>query len=93
MSTEDYIMVYKTAAGKSSGYLASLKKLKLAPMRLDLPEDLVRKYGLADMKFTKAKFDNSYNGEEKYIISTLGRFLILWDLKDVFEGVNRPKVS
>ena len=93
MSTEDYIIIYKTAAGKSSGYLASLKKLKLEPMKLDLPEEFRKKYGLEDMKFTKAKFDCSYKGEEKYIISTLGRFLILWNLKDVFEGINKPKVN
>ena len=91
-TTANYLMVYKTAVGNVNGYLTSLKKLKLKPAKIELSEEIKDKYGLHDFNFTKAKFDNPFDSEEKYIISTVGRCLLMWSIEDVFNGNIEPKV-
>jgi len=91
-TTANYLMVYKTAVGNVNGYLTSLKKLKLKPAKIELSEEIMNKYNLHDLTFTKAKFDNPYESEEKYIISTVGQCLLMWSIEDIFNGNTEPKV-
>ena len=91
-TTANYLMVYKTAVGNVNGYLTSLKKLKLKPAKIELSEEIINKYNLHDLTFTKAKFDNPYESEEKYIISTVGQCLLMWSIEDIFNGNTEPKV-
>ena len=85
--------MYRTSGDGINGYLGSLKKLKSKPLRLSLPNEIIEKYGMSEIEFTKAKFDNIHQQAEKYIITTIREILIVWKLEDVFEGKNEPKVS
>ena len=92
-TAENYIMIHRTVVDNSNGYLTSLKKMKLEPIQLSMPEELQKKYELEGMKFTKAKFDNPYNGGEKFLVSTMGRFLVTWTLEEILRGENKPQVN
>lgn len=91
-TTENCIYVYRTIVGNANGYLSSMKKLKMEPIKLTIPQEMLMKYNIGEFKFTKAKFDNPYNSDEQFLISTMGRFLVVWKLQEVFENINQPKV-
>lgn len=86
-------MIYQTTLDGANGYLTSLKKLKPQPIRLSLPLELIEKYGLGSMKFSKAKLDNVYEKNEQFIMTTVGKILVVWQLRDIMKNVNEPRVS
>jgi len=89
---ENYILVHQTLFNEVSGYISSIKKFKNDPIKLFLPSHVAETYGLESIRFTKAKFDNVYARSEQYIVSTVGRLLVVWKLVDVLSYVNEPKV-
>ena len=93
VTTPDCIMVYSLMANGINGYLSSIKKFLNAPVILSLPPFIIEKYGITDVKFSKAKFDNFYSRSEKYIVSTVERLLVVWNLEDVVQNINNPKVN
>jgi len=86
-------MVYSLIINGVNGYLNSIKKILKAPIILSLPEFIIEKYGITEVQFSKAKFNNSYAGSEKYIVSTVERLLVVWNLEDVLQNINNPKVK
>lgn len=42
--------------------------------------------GLNTLDFTAAKFDDCENGLEKYIISSTGKYSIIWQLRSIING-------
>lgn len=91
-TTDYYIMIYRTTLDGVNGYQTSLKKLKPQPIKLSLPLEMIEKYGLGSMKFSKAKLDNVYEKNEQYIMTTVGKILVVWQLKDIMENINDPKI-
>jgi len=92
VTAPDCIMIYSLFANGINGYLSSIKKFLNAPIILTLPQYIIEKYGITDVRFSKAKFDNCYARSEKYIVSTIERLLVVWNLEDVVQNINNPKV-
>ncbi len=93
VTAQETIMVYSLIINGVNGYLNSIKKFLKAPILLSLPEFIMEKYGITEVQFSKAKFNNSYAGSEKYIVSTVDRLLVVWNLDDVIQNINNPKVK
>lgn len=91
-TTENYLMIYLTTIDGVNGYLTSLKKMNPQPIKLSLPMPIIQKCNISYERFSKAKLDNIYEKNEQFVITTLGRLLIIWRLEDVLQGVNDPKI-
>lgn len=91
-TTKDSILLHRTNVDGTNGYLASIKKVRAEPIQLTLPNETIEMLGLQGYGFSKAKFDNVYQRNEKYIVSSVGRILFVWRLADALEGINSPKV-
>lgn len=92
-TTENSILLYRTNIDGTNGYLASIKKFNNEPIQLTLPSELIESFGLQNCGFSKAKFDNVYQRNEQYLVSSVGRILLVWRLADVFSGITSPKVT
>ena len=62
-----------------------LKKRKPKTLKLS-PVDIV-KYGLEDDCYTPARFNINKNNNENRITSSLGQYIIVWNLDDVKKGI------
>jgi len=72
-------------AGKD-GYKQALGKDKKIPYKLTIkPEDMY-KYRIPEVDFTPARFNDSKNGQEKYIITSTGNCIVYWTLKNILKG-------
>jgi hypothetical protein len=72
-----------TFAGGKDGYKQALGKDKKIPYKLSLNVEDIQRYRIKDVSFTPAKFDDSKDGNEKYIVSSTGSFLITWSLRNI----------
>ena len=49
------------------------------------PNDIV-KYEIKEVDFSDARFNESDNGSEKFIVSGTGNLLITWSMKNILKG-------
>ena len=56
------------------------------PIKLEISLDDVQKYGVKDFKLIAAKFDESKEGLERFIISGFGEYTIIWNMGRVLQG-------
>eukprot|EP01015_Nassula_variabilis_P012666 TRINITY_DN2030_c0_g1_i20.p1 TRINITY_DN2030_c0_g1~~TRINITY_DN2030_c0_g1_i20.p1 ORF type:complete len:130 (+),score=28.69 TRINITY_DN2030_c0_g1_i20:65-454(+) len=86
MCIRDSLLLIPTFSEGKNGYLTSLGKEKPTPVRLQLkPEDKM-KYAILKENFTPARFDESQSGQESFIVSSIGQYLITWSLKHIITG-------
>ena len=83
-----YIMLINTRGeNNENAFTFCLKRARRKPKTLKLsPVDIV-KYGLQDDCYTPAKFNVSKNNNETIITSSLGQYIIVWNLDDVKKGI------
>ena len=75
-----------TFSGLKNGYTHPLGKEKTLPKRLHINIEDVRKYSIKEVKFSAAKFNDSQDGKERFIVTSTGEFIITWNLLDVVKG-------
>ncbi len=92
-TTEKYISIHQTFCSGLNGYTHSIKSVKSDPIKLELSHEIIEQHALGEAAFTKAKFDNVYESEEKYVISTIGHLLLIWKLEDLWEDNKNPIVK
>ena len=83
-----YIMLINTRGeNNENAFTFCLKRARKKPKTLKLaPVDIV-KYGLQDDCYTPAKFNINKNNNETIITSSLGQYIIVWNLEDVKKGI------
>jgi len=85
-TAKTYLLLLPTLLEGKSGYLTSLGKDKNIPRRLTIKPEDMKKYGIKEINFTPAKFNDAPSEHEKYIVSSTGNFLVTWSLKQVIRG-------
>ena len=85
-TTKTYIVLLPTFSGAKNGYTHGLGKEKAIPKKLRLSIDDCRKYGVKEVRFTPAKFNDSQDGKEKFIVTSTGDLILTWRLIDVIRG-------
>jgi hypothetical protein len=80
-TTAEYLVLIPTEApdGGKGGFDKSLGDNKPLPHKLSiLPPDLVR-HRVDRVHFTPAHFDSGPDGRERWIVTSTGRFVVVWD--------------
>jgi hypothetical protein len=85
-TTSTYLIVLRTRLGGDLAYTkASARKIR-PPKKLTLtPEDL-NQYNILKIDFSPAKFNVSADGQENSIITSTGKFVIVWNFISVKAG-------
>ena len=85
-TTQSYLVLLPTFTAGKDGYKQALGKDKKIPYKLTIkPEDMY-KYRIPEVDFTPARFNDSKNGQEKYIITSTGNCIVYWTLKNILKG-------
>ena len=72
--------------GKKSGFYNNIKNNNRAtPIRLQIKNNDIIEYGLANANYTAGKFNMNKNGENN-IITSLGEYIIIWNFNDIKKG-------
>ena len=72
--------------GKKNGFHKNLRtNNRKVPIRLQLKNSDVNKFGLVEACYTAAKFNVNKNGENN-IITSLGDYVIVWNFNDIKKG-------
>ena len=72
--------------GRKSGFNKTLKvNDRTTPIRLQMKQSDINKYGLTNSNYTAAKFNMNKNGENN-IITSLGEYIIIWNFSDIKKG-------
>eukprot|EP01016_Furgasonia_blochmanni_P037739 TRINITY_DN4475_c0_g1_i19.p1 TRINITY_DN4475_c0_g1~~TRINITY_DN4475_c0_g1_i19.p1 ORF type:complete len:213 (-),score=46.86 TRINITY_DN4475_c0_g1_i19:578-1216(-) len=82
-----YLILLPTfTTDNKNGFKQPLGKDKPIPIRLFLkPEDLA-KYGIKEVAFTPARFDENQDKKEKFIVSGIAEYIVTWSLKNAASG-------
>ena len=85
---DKYLMLINTRGeNNENAFTCCLKRARRKPKTLKLsPVDII-KYGLEDDCYTPAKFNVSKDNHETRITSSLGQYIIVWNLDDVKKGI------
>ena len=85
-TTSTYLIVLRTKLGGELAYTKAIARKIRPPKKLTLtPEDL-NTYNILKIDFSPAKFNVNANGEENSIISSTGKFVIVWNFISVKAG-------
>jgi hypothetical protein len=57
-----------------------------SPIKLDISLEDLQSFGVKDFSFLPAKFDESKNGIERFIISGFGEYTVIWNLSHAIKG-------
>jgi hypothetical protein len=57
-----------------------------SPIKLDISLQDLQIYGAKDFAFLPAKFDESKEGRERFIISGFGEYTVIWNLGRILRG-------
>ena len=77
-----YLILLPTYSGKDKKDLYNSKvsyEDRRIPKKLTLNYDDLKNLSVSKIGFTPAKFNDSYNNIEKYIISSIGNYTVIWD--------------
>ena len=88
VTCEKYLMLINTRGDHDeNAFTVTLKRAKRKPITLKLsPEDVVNKQ-LGEDNYTPAKFDINKTTNETIITSSLGPYIIVWNLEQVKKGI------
>ena len=88
VTCEKYLMLINTRGDHDeNAFTVTLKRAKRKPITLKLsPEDVVNKK-LGEDNYTPAKFDINKTTNETIITSSLGPYIIVWNLEQVKKGI------
>ena len=88
VTCEKYLMLINTRGEHDeNAFTVSLKRAKRKPITLKMtPEDVVNRQ-LGDDNYTPAKFDINKTTNETIITSSLGPYIIVWNLEQVKKGI------
>lgn len=82
-----YLLLIVTAQeGKSAFSHTFRKDAKPQPTVLSVAPEAMARHGIADIRFTAAKFDEKADAEESFIVASASPFLVLWSLSKVLRG-------
>jgi len=87
-TAQNYLIIYQTVINNKNGYKVGLGKLKTKPLKLFMDPEVCHGCGIDKVKFTPAKFDNTCE-KERYIITTTGRWIVLWDFVSLIKNDDR----
>lgn len=86
---DKYLMLIKTSCkSDKNGFITRMGKEKPAPKTLKVSIRDIAKYHLENECFTPARFNINTNDGETSIISSLGEYIVVWNLAKVCKGVN-----
>ncbi|CAG9312448.1 unnamed protein product [Blepharisma stoltei] len=86
-TTDKFLIATPTQSNEGeSGFLKKLGKKKQKPRKLVLKPEDIYKYQLTNHKFTAARFDVAERDEESVIITSRGKFLIIWNFNSIKKG-------
>ena len=88
VTCEKYLMLINTRGDHDeNAFTVTLKRAKRKPITLKMsPEDVVNKQ-LGEDNYTPAKFDINKSTNETIITSSLGPYIIVWNLEQVKKGI------
>lgn len=86
-TTKTYLVLLPTfSAAAPNGYTHALGKNKYVPYRLTISPEDMRKYNVKEINFTAAKFNDTKDGIERFIVSSTGNLVITWSYKKITAG-------
>lgn len=85
-TTDTYLMVIQTKLEGELAYTKALARKRKAPKKLQITPADISKYQIANINFTPAKFNVSSNSDENAIITSTGKFVIIWNFGSVKAG-------
>jgi len=86
-TTKTYLILIPTHVAGKDGYIYPLgKENKNIPYKLTLNPDDIRRFKVIDISFNPAKFNDSKDGKEKYIVASTGDLLLTWNMKNILSG-------
>jgi hypothetical protein len=93
-TTRTYLVLIPTFTAGKDGYKQALGKEKKIPHKLTIKPEDTKKYGIAEIDFTAAKFNDSRDGLEKYIITSTGTCVVYWNMNAILKGLkNKYKIK
>ena len=85
-TTSSYLMVLRTRLGGELAYTKAIARKLKPPKKLTLtPEDL-NQFNILKIDFSPAKFNVSADGEENSIITSTGKYVVVWNFISVKAG-------
>ena len=91
-TTSQALILLPTVAFGVNGFLASITKKPRKARKLVLAPNDMKKFGIGKVEFSPARFGKK-GKEEDLILTTTGRFVVVWDFKLAKKGkVDRYKV-
>ena len=88
-TTKTYLLAIPTLCSNGkTGFDHRMGKEKPMPIKLTISARDISCYGLQNLNFRPAHFNNfTSNGEESSIVTSTGDFLITWNFKRVKRGL------
>jgi len=85
-TTEKYLLVIPTTSHGDSGFKKRLGKKKRKPKKLVIKPADIAKYKMGELNFTPARFNLGENTEENAIVTSTGKFFVMWNFSAVKKG-------
>jgi len=84
---DTYLLLIPTSCkGDKTGFEVPMGKEKPKPIKLSLRPQDMSKYGITQVQFTPAKFNNGEKANERVIVVGTGDWVVVWDFKRVIRG-------
>eukprot|EP00828_Plagiopyla_frontata_P041401 TRINITY_DN5888_c0_g1_i1.p4 TRINITY_DN5888_c0_g1~~TRINITY_DN5888_c0_g1_i1.p4 ORF type:complete len:169 (+),score=38.65 TRINITY_DN5888_c0_g1_i1:135-641(+) len=84
---KQYLIFLPAIYGNYNIYTKQIKyEERQIPRKLSLSPNDIAKYKLSNFEFTQARFDDSQNSKEQFIITSVENYLIIWNVKKVIQG-------
>lgn len=86
-TTPYYLLVIPTLFSETkNGFDYQMGKEKPHPWWLTLATHDKAKFGLSNQKFSKATFNNGQTNWDTQIVTSIGKYVVTWKLKDIKKG-------
>ena len=88
LTCDKYLLLVNASdsEGEKTAFLKTIKTIeRKTPLRLQIKTTDVAKYKLSNANYTAAKFNVNKNGENN-IITSLGKYIIIWNYNDIRKG-------
>lgn len=85
-TTDTYLIAIPSISHGNNGFLKPLGKQKRKPRKLVLKPGDINRYNLTEIKFTPARFNLGENSQENAIITSTGKYVIIWSFNSIKKG-------
>jgi hypothetical protein len=82
-TTSTYLLVVRTRLGGELAYTKALARKLRPPKKLTLTPEDINTYNILKLEFSPAKFNVNPEGDENSIITSTGKFVIIWNFLSV----------